>query len=41
MAGHAGRLAPVIRVAAALVADDWSGADEIELRLAEPPIPEG
>ncbi len=38
MAGLAGRLTPVIRVAASLSTDDWGGHDEIELRLTEPPV---
>ena len=39
MAGFAGDLPPVIRVAASLSADDWGGQDGIELRLVEPPQP--
>ncbi|HUT79327.1 MAG TPA: single-stranded-DNA-specific exonuclease RecJ [Polyangia bacterium] len=37
-AGLAGSLPPVIRVAASLAADDWGGHEDVELRLAEPPI---
>jgi single-stranded-DNA-specific exonuclease len=38
MAGLAGDLPPVIRVAASLAADGWGGHEDVELRLAEPPV---